>query len=803
MTVTVETPWSTTYEGGSIVVTRDHAVWVYLELPRHPYSFRDADDRLASAAPLHAALTEIGKWSIDGTGFGGVAETTARDRQVTLHAWRVEDPPGVPASATPRYAKFLEEQINPALSSVPRPYAMIGVRAWPDADTDETPGLLGPIRELAARVVLPGRPFDIAPYRADIERIRRTVTQLIPGARVPSSDLMDLFTWWFAPRTREATPVVVTRDMVVVDEGLSLQFHTLSSITDEGHHLNAATDAWVHYAMNYADPAVSVTVGFNLRGAATARRQARRGLRTLMRTVDEEAATEAAGGAGRPELEDRLRHVSDIEQHFATDSTAVPCDLTVIVASEAGAHPSVRPLPSELETTFGMRFRSCALEQSAALRQTLPGGLTSTLNTRRGSGEDVTAAYVSHSGVAASAEIGDDPHRPRSQGSIFIGQTVPDGNPVWFDPSAAFDLNSGPNHLIIGATGSGKTMFAQILAMSAVLLGYRVWFINPKPADDLSPLVDLVGGEVITLTKASPGAFDAWRYVDDPEAAAVMASDFVLRLLPQWAKDEAQAAALRLAMHNGALTGARCTLGALRAGGADPQLIQILDSLVTSSPLVRVVVGREDVKPFESSGKLTLLQFDVSLGSSADSSEPQRVASLIQQHLTRGANYELARRGGGIVFTDEAQRWLRDAAQVAGLQQGAAEGRSQNVVNILMVQQLSTVLDAEIGEHLTYVWALASGSGDEARRVLDLFGLEATPERVTWMQSLAAVPGEGGAPGVPARALMRGMRDRAGSHRIGAVAFGPWPAWLLKTLSTNRLDREDRAHRSEHAPEGV
>jgi hypothetical protein len=330
-------------------------VWVYLELPRHPYSFRDADDRLASAAPLHAALTEIGKWSIDGTGFGGVAETTARDRQVTLHSWRVEDPPGVPASATPRYARFLEEQINPALSSVPRPYAMIGVRAWPDADTDETPGLLGPIRELAARVVLPGRPFDIAPYRADIERIRRTVTQLIPGARVPSSDLMDLFTWWFAPRTREATPVVVTRDMVVVDEGLSLQFHALSSITDEGHHLNAATDAWVHYAMNYADPAVSVTVGFNLRGAATARRQARRGLRTLMRTVDEEAATEAAGGAGRPELEDRLRHVSDIEQHFATDSTAVPCDLTVIVASEAGAHPSVRPLPSELETTFGMR----------------------------------------------------------------------------------------------------------------------------------------------------------------------------------------------------------------------------------------------------------------------------------------------------------------------------------------------------------------------------------------------------------------------------------------------------------------
>jgi hydroxymethylpyrimidine pyrophosphatase-like HAD family hydrolase len=67
------------------------------------------------------------------------------------------------------------------------------------------------------------------------------------------------------------------------------------------------------------------------------------------------------------------------------------------------------------------------------------------------------------------------PHRRRPERQLLLGHSV-DGTPITLDPFAIVDRNLG----IVGASGSGKSWLAGLLAEELLKLGYQVCIIDPE-----------------------------------------------------------------------------------------------------------------------------------------------------------------------------------------------------------------------------------------------------------------------------------------------------------------------------------
>lgn len=346
-------------------------------------------------------------------------------------------------------------------------------------------------------------------------------------------------------------------------------------------------------------------------------------------------------------------------------------------------------------------------------------------------------------------------------------------------------------YLCAGFVPTHNTMLLQMLAFQYALLGEQVFFLNPKADDDLTPLAQLTGGNVLNISDAEPGAFDPFRFAKTPELAAEAASDFLLEVLPP--ENVHDKVAIRVGLARGAKAGGRCVLEALRLGLEDTSFINSVEGLLEASSLFRIAVGTHPREPFRASKSLTLVQFDQGLNlpdpnkNPADYSDGERLALGAQLLITNGGMQAL-RGEGGVIIVDEAHRWLTNSETLNQLQKLGREGRSQQLFTILATQRLGDVDTSSLLSYSPRVTVMRVEEEDEAVKSLELLGLEPSSERIRWLrEDTKAVRGTDETPG---RAPLALHRDLHGRH--AAFMAGPYPEELMKQFSTNPLDRQKR-----------
>lgn len=346
---------------------------------------------------------------------------------------------------------------------------------------------------------------------------------------------------------------------------------------------------------------------------------------------------------------------------------------------------------------------------------------------------------------------------------------------------------NAPDHLYVTDDHvlTHNTFLSQMIALQANLAGLPVTFINPKGGDTLSPLAEVSGGQVVSMSKVSEsgGAFDPFRFVDDPVVAAEVLSTHILSVLTGFT--EAQELALTAGLVRGGEAGARCALDALRHV-QDREVIERVAQQVKSSSMFALGFGTKPQPPLTNTKSLTLIEFDRNLdlpdpsSSARDYTRADRITLAAMGLVTRASMEILSRAGGGVLIVDEAWAFLAHPAGKAALQRMGRLGRSLNVLPIFATQRVADLVGSDMEGFLSRVFVMALHDPREASAALKLCGVEATEARLQWL----AQAGPDRETGRWAMALHRDLRDR---H--SAVLVGPVPPWAYRAFTTNPAER--------------
>lgn len=353
-----------------------------------------------------------------------------------------------------------------------------------------------------------------------------------------------------------------------------------------------------------------------------------------------------------------------------------------------------------------------------------------------------------------------------------------------------------------------NTFLAQHWAFQCALAKVPCVFINPKGKDSLAGLVELAGGERISMRKLTEqgGAFDPFRFcfvrdpktdelVLDADAAADVLSTHVLDVVGDAFPRETQID-IRHGILLGARAGAMCGADAI-AYIEDQRARDLIMKEAESNPLFALGIGNVPQPRFDEIDGLTLIEFDRELpfpeaGKNAASYTSGEISALAAVRLVSRASMEiLAGIGrGGALFIDEAHTFLAHSQSLAAVQRLGREGRSLNMWVVALTQRPTDLLGRDMESYLSRVFCLKMTDDGEAKAALTLCGLEPTKERVDWLKTCNAKKATEERAAQPAQGI---FRDLYGRH--AAVWFTPVLADVAEYFSTNpeeRRAREDR-----------
>lgn len=206
------------------------------------------------------------------------------------------------------------------------------------------------------------------------------------------------------------------------------------------------------------------------------------------------------------ELSQTYRQAKEVEDYLAGSDQPVLARCSLIMGREVTE--ATETYMDFLGDAYGIQLKPLEHRQLPALEETLP---CSSVRVNPFL-QDVNVPMISHAGLQSFSSLGDE-------AGAFGGLIDPDGSPFFVDPLAAPRKNLPPVFGIFGDPGSGKTFFAQSLAVQSALLGLPVIFVNPKGGDSLYGMVDYAaelgvtaGRVAMSALAETPGAFDPFRY---------------------------------------------------------------------------------------------------------------------------------------------------------------------------------------------------------------------------------------------------------------------------------------------------
>ncbi|GII64442.1 hypothetical protein Skr01_45270 [Sphaerisporangium krabiense] len=380
----------------------------------------------------------------------------------------------------------------------------------------------------------------------------------------------------------------------------------------------------------------------------------------------------------------------------------------------------------------------------------------------------------------------------------YIGETLGRARSiVHFDPLVAATRNRPTAIAITGEPGGGKTTLALLLIYQMALRGVTVAVIDPKgDAESLVQLLQRRGrkARIIPLGSAAPGLLDPFSFGDDIAAKKTMATETLRLLLPRMSEER-----------ESAMIQAVSTV----SNGDDPSLGKVVDHLEQSEDPASKNLGA--VLRSMAEMHLARLCFDPSGGDQIDSegwttvftlggltlpdvattrddySYEQRLSVallyLVSQFARRLMN-GLDRRAPKAIFLDEAWAITSTPEGAKLVPEVSRMGRSRNTALVLVSQNAGDLLNEQVTNCLSSVFAFRSTERVEVDSVMALLGVEPSEEHKGALRSL----GNG-------ECIFRDLDGRAG--RIGVDLISEE---LLRWLDTNPT--HDKPDESMHDPRG-
>ncbi|MEV0229956.1 ATP-binding protein [Nonomuraea sp. NPDC050786] len=401
--------------------------------------------------------------------------------------------------------------------------------------------------------------------------------------------------------------------------------------------------------------------------------------------------------------------------------------------------------------------------------------------------------------ATATVDLGDRLDDGGNEGWLgpYIGETVGRARSiVHFDPLVAATRNRPTAIAITGEPGGGKTTLALLMIYQMALRGVTVAVIDPKgDAESLVRLLEKRGrkARVIPLGSAAPGLLDPFSFGDDIAAKKTMATETLRLLLPRMSEERESAMIQAVAAVS---------------NGPDPSLGKVVDFLEQADDPASKNLGA--VLRSMSEMHLARLCFDPSGGDQIDSegwttvftlggltlpdvattrddySYEQRLSVallyLVSQFARRLMN-GLDRRAPKAIFLDEAWAITSTPEGAKLVPEVSRMGRSRNTALVLVSQNAGDLLNEQVTNCLSSVFAFRSTERVEVEHVMSLLGVEPSEEHKAVLRSL----GNG-------ECIFRDLDGRAG--RIGVDLISEE---LLRWLDTNPThDKPDGDGHDDH-----
>jgi hypothetical protein len=372
----------------------------------------------------------------------------------------------------------------------------------------------------------------------------------------------------------------------------------------------------------------------------------------------------------------------------------------------------------------------------------------------------------------------------------YIGETFGRARSVvHFDPLVAAARNRPTAVAITGEPGGGKTTLALLLILQLALRGVTVAVIDPK--GDAEPLVALLRGRgrqarVLPLGSAAPGLLDPFSFGDDLAERRTMATETLRLLLPRMSEERESA---MIQAVGAVAAGEQPSLGKVVTHleeSADPASVNLGAVLRSMSEmrLARLCFAPSGGQRIDAEGWTTVFTLaGLTLPDSGvrrdDYSYEQRLSVallyLVSQFARRLLN-GMDRRLPKAIFLDEAWAITSTPQGAKLIPEVSRMGRSRNTALILVSQNAGDLLNEQVTNCISGVFAFRSSERAEVASVMSLLGLEPSDEHNAVLRGL----GNG-------ECIFRDLDGRAG--RVGIDLISDELRQLLDTNPT-RARRE-------------
>lgn len=794
----------------------DGSMWLFRTVPLGPVD--DARTDLLSgmvAEPVMAAFEEIA--TLAGPirlSRRALAKSAYRD----VHVLMLNMPKQYVPATNDELGEF-QRQVFPD-KDISRKVLLLGVRLVAKmADTS----IAGSVRHFVDVMAYGGLPTE--EFARDFRDVDAAMVRC--GLRVPTEEEMLLAGHWWNQGGQPDVPYLPHPDHIHV-------FHNIAgaqaaarldsdctqwATTTDSHTISLATStsfdlpyvAGISAAARWASRLVTAgAVMISMRGKVEPARVTREELRRMRKNyISDIEERYREGKMSRAEQEETLSDLAEVEAFYAGQGTPTLIETSTIIGF-TGRDERAGYDPTEIGRASNVSLSSMLNIQDRALAETM---LTSPVmaNPHR---RDLPCQAIAYSGLPGLSVVGD-------RSGALLGFTERDSQPAYIEAMAAVDADQIPICLVVGQSGSGKSVLMTWLATQFAKTRNQhgehtpVLIFDPKQESDFCAVVEAAGGTTYSLDSLAraDGVFDSIRFAAEPSVGVEMAHSMLMHVNPWGPSRSMWETPLLKALNYGVANGATCTLQALEIAERDRQapseMVQPVRDAAEASPMFLSLCGRDPGgTALRAAGGITYVRVgNAHLDLPANNTPPseqglqQRVAVALVRAIAYGGMMAMTGRQG-VLMLDEA--WVFTGAGRTEMERIGRLARSQNVLPMMFTQRVTDALDAGLEGYISRGLILPITDQNEAVAACRLFKLEPTPERIGRLTAAATLGSQGGTDQAeaPNWNSMRALRDPV-TRQVLRGAIGIYadvtgravpaeisiPPSVLSLSSTNRLDR--------------
>ncbi len=350
----------------------------------------------------------------------------------------------------------------------------------------------------------------------------------------------------------------------------------------------------------------------------------------------------------------------------------------------------------------------------------------------------------------ATVDLGDRVMPDAGWVGPYIGETLGRARSVvHFDPLVAAARNRPTAVAITGEPGGGKTTLALLLILQLALRGATVAVIDPKgDAQSLAGWLSQRGRQarVVPLGSAAPGLLDPFSFGDELAERRTMATETLRLLLPRMSEERESA---MIQAVGAVAAGDQPSLGKVvlhLEQSKDPASVNLGAVLRSMSEmrLARLCFAPSGGQRIDAAGWTTVFTLagltlpDIAVKRD-DYSYEQRLSValmyLVSQFARRLLN-GMDRRLPKAIFLDEAWAITSTPQGAKLIPEVSRMGRSRNTALIMVSQNAGDLLNEQVTNCISSVFAFRSAERTEVASVLALLGLEQSEEHKAALRAL-------------------------------------------------------------------